>query len=111
MTPMSSRGVHSRRTTLKAGLATAAAAAAGAALPLGEATGNPLGGSLRAPNSLPFPDLPLGRPTGAFPFRHLVIVMQENHSFDNYFGMLPRRGQPAADGFTFDSHGVPTNSN
>ena len=37
--------------------------------------------------------------------------MQENHSFDNYFGMLPLRGQPAADGFTFDGNGVPTNSN
>jgi phospholipase C len=37
--------------------------------------------------------------------------MQENHSFDNYFGMLPVRGQPAADGFSFDGNGVPTNSN
>src|SRR5689334_2151086 len=33
-----------------------------------------------------------GEPTDAFPFDHLVIVMMENHSFDNYFGMLPRRG-------------------
>ncbi len=108
---MSPRGLHSRRTMLKAGLATASAAAAGAALPLAEATGNPVGGALRVPNSVPFPNLPVGRPTGAFPFRHLVIVMQENHSFDNYFGMLSRRGQPAADGFTFDPNGVPTNSN
>jgi phospholipase C len=37
--------------------------------------------------------------------------MQENHSFDNYFGMLPRRGQPRADGFRFDKHGSPLNSN
>jgi phospholipase C len=37
--------------------------------------------------------------------------MQENHSFDCYFGMLPLRGQPKADGFTFDAHGVPINSN
>ncbi len=108
---MSPRAMHSRRTMLKAGLATAAAAAAGAALPLAEASDDAVGLALRAPNSVPFPNLPVGRPTGAFPFRHLVLVMQENHSFDNYFGMLPRRGQPAADGFTFDSNGVPTNSN
>jgi phospholipase C len=45
------------------------------------------------------------------PIKHVVIVMQENHSFDEYFGMLPKQGQPAADGFTFDSHGRPINSN
>jgi phospholipase C len=45
------------------------------------------------------------------PFDHIVCLMQENHSFDNYFGMLPRRGQPAADGFTFDTQGTPLNSN
>ena len=49
--------------------------------------------------------------TNEFPFDHIVIVMQENHSFDNYFGMLPLRGQPLADGFTFDGSGKPTNSN
>jgi phospholipase C len=45
------------------------------------------------------------------PFDHIVIVMQENHSFDNYFGMLPLRGQPLADGFTFNEHGEPLNDN
>jgi len=45
------------------------------------------------------------------PITHVVIVMQENHSFDEYFGMLPREGQPKADGFTFDSAGRPINSN
>jgi phospholipase C len=40
-----------------------------------------------------------------------VVVMMENHSFDNYLGMLPRRGQPLADGFTFDAAGRPLNSN
>jgi len=38
-------------------------------------------------------------------------VMQENHSFDNYLGMLPVRGQPLADGFAFDRAGRPTNAN
>jgi phospholipase C len=36
---------------------------------------------------------------------HIVIYMQENHSYDNYFGMLGR-----GDGFTIE-HGVPTNAN
>jgi phospholipase C len=45
------------------------------------------------------------------PIHHIVVVMQENHSFDEYFGMLARQGQPKADGFTFNSHGVPINSN
>ncbi|MFN8019628.1 MAG: alkaline phosphatase family protein [Acidimicrobiales bacterium] len=35
-----------------------------------------------------------------------MIYMQENHSYDNYFGMLPR-----GDGFTLDGQGKPTNSN
>jgi len=65
----------------------------------------------RAPGSLPYPNLPAGTPNDAFPFDHVVIVMQENHSFDNYFGMLPVRGQPLADGFTFDHNGRPLNDN
>ena len=67
--------------------------------------------ALRHPDTLPDPSRPAGEPTAAFPFDHIVCVMQENHSFDNYFGMLPRRGQPPADGFAFDRHGVPINTN
>jgi phospholipase C len=66
---------------------------------------------LRKPDSLPDPRRPAGEPTNALPFDHIVCLMQENHSFDNYFGMLPRRGQPRADGFTFDRAGRPLNSN
>ncbi len=66
---------------------------------------------MRQPDSLPDPTRPAGSPTAALPFDHIVCLMQENHSFDNYFGMLPRRGQPKADGFTFDMHGTPLNSN
>ena len=40
------------------------------------------------------------------PIEHIVVVMQENHSYDSYFGMLPR-----GDGFTRDAHGRPTASN
>jgi phospholipase C len=36
--------------------------------------------------------------------KHVVIVMQENRSFDEYFGMYP-----GADGFTLDQSGTPTN--
>ena len=53
----------------------------------------------------PFPHKPAG--TDMLPqFRHIVVVMMENHSFDNYFGMLGR-----GDGFHLDSNGHPTNSN
>lgn len=37
---------------------------------------------------------------------HIVVVMMENHSYDNYFGMLDR-----GDGFERDSSGRPLNSN
>jgi phospholipase C len=37
---------------------------------------------------------------------HIVVVMMENHSFDNYFGMLGR-----GDGFRLDRHGRPTATN
>ncbi len=36
---------------------------------------------------------------------HVVVVMMENHSFDNYFGALGR-----GDGFTIGADGLPTNS-
>ena len=38
--------------------------------------------------------------------RHVVVVMMENHSFDNYFGVLG-----LGDGFRLDASGTPTNSN
>ena len=45
------------------------------------------------------------------PIEHVVVVMMENHSFDNYLGLLAIRGQPAADGFAFDPAGLPADSN
>jgi phospholipase C len=106
------RRAYDRRTVLRAGLGAAAAAA----VPLGlggltRAAGASTPPKLRGPDAIPYPSLPLGRYTGAFPFDHIVIVMQENHSFDNYLGMLPLRGQPLADGFTFNKAGEPTNWN
>jgi len=59
----------------------------------------------RHPGSLPDPSLPEG--TDTIPeIDHIVVVMQENHSFDNYLGMLGR-----GDGFTLDHRGRPTNTN
>jgi phospholipase C len=60
---------------------------------------------------VPYPSLPLGQFTGVFPFKHLIMVMQENHSFDNYLGMLPVSGQPKADGFRFNKNEEPINWN
>ncbi|HWF53450.1 MAG TPA: alkaline phosphatase family protein [Solirubrobacteraceae bacterium] len=68
-------------------------------------------GTIRAPDSLPDPSRPAGTPDDTLPFDHIVIVMQENHSFDSYLGMLPLRGQPKADGFRFDAAGRPVNAN
>ena len=63
-------------------------------------------GPLRMPGSLPFPALPMG--TDTIPqIQHIVVVMMENHSYDNRLGTLRR---PGADGFTF-SQGVPTATN
>ncbi len=60
---------------------------------------------LRSPGSLPFPDRPAG--TDCLPeIEHIVVLIKENHSFDNYFGMLG-----LGDGFTLGPDGQPTNSN
>ncbi|MES1204797.1 MAG: alkaline phosphatase family protein [Pseudomonadota bacterium] len=34
----------------------------------------------------------------AIPITHVIVLMQENRSFDHYFGKLSQAGQPAADG-------------
>ena len=99
-----------RRTALRAG----AGAAVGTLLPWDSLSGGldtvlAAAAPIRKPNSLPDPSRPAGEPTAALPFDHLIVVMMENHSFDNYLGMLPRRGQRKADGFRFDRHGRPSN--
>jgi len=54
---------------------------------------------------LPFPDRRPG--TDCLPeVRHIVVVMMENHSFDNYLGTLGR-----GDGLPTDEHGVVTATN
>jgi|GEM_PF-4046504 Phospholipase C len=54
------------------------------------------------PGDRPFPRLPEG--TDTLPkIEHIVVVMMENHSFDNYFATLGR-----GDGLELDRHGRPT---
>ena len=63
--------------------------------------------TLRQPGSLPHPQLPPG--TDTIPqLQHIVVLMMENHSYDNHLGMLQR---PGADGFTLDASGKPTARN
>ena len=68
--------------------------------------------ALRLPGSLPEPSLPAA--TDTLPgIDHIVILMLENHSYDNLLGMLGREaGQtPRGDGFTLGSNGLPTATN
>ena len=61
----------------------------------------------RQPGSLPYPDLRAG--TDTIPkIDHIVVLMMENHSYDNKLGMLGRVG---ADGFTLGPDGKPTATN
>jgi phospholipase C len=60
----------------------------------------------RSAGSLPFPSQPLGSVNNDMPFDHIIVVMMENHSFDNLLGALP-----GVDGLTFDPQGTATNSN
>ena len=61
--------------------------------------------ALRTPGSLPDPALPAG--TDTLPgVSHIVVLMLENHTFDNLFGMLGR-----GDGFQLGRGGVPTATN
>ncbi len=67
--------------------------------------------ALRAPDSLPNPRVVAGTVNEALPFDHIVVVMMENHSFDNLLGALSRSGQAKADGLHFNSMGVARNEN
>jgi phospholipase C len=88
----------SRRGVLKAGLAAGAVAGTGAWRSAGP---------VRKPGSLPYPDLTAG--TDTIPqIENVVVLMMENHSYDNRLGMLRRRG---ADGFRIGRDGRPAATN
>jgi phospholipase C len=47
------------------------------------------------PGALPVQTLAAGSPHGAqIPIDHIVVLMQENRSFDHYFGRLRRKSGP-----------------
>ncbi len=63
------------------------------------------GGLLLPPDTLPYPHLPAG--TDTLPqVEHVVILMMENHSFDDHFGALGR-----GDGLSVAHDGTPLNFN
>ena len=65
--------------------------------------GNPTTQSPLPPGTRPDPNQPEGK--DLLPdVEHVVVLMMENHSYDNYFGMLNR-----GEGFTLDGNGVPAN--
>jgi phospholipase C len=67
--------------------------------------------AIRRPDTLPFPKLPAGTPSMP-EIEHIVVLMMENHSFDNILGMVPYRvpGRASVDGLT-RSHGKIVNVN
>ena len=69
--------------------------------------------ALRKPGSLPFPKLPAG--TESMPkIKHVVVLMMENHTFDNVLGMLGHEQRSRAgkiDGLTVGRHGRLRNFN
>jgi phospholipase C len=93
--------------SLAAGLAAATGPAVGTEAYAATAAARGLGpgGSHLPPGTLPFPNLPPG--TDTLPqIEHIVVVMMENHSFDDHLGTLGR-----GDGLTPGANGRPVNYN
>ncbi len=67
------------------------------------------GAAPREAGSRPRPHEAEGTVNEQLPFDHIVVVMMENHSFDNLLGAMPLTN-PAVDGLTFE-HGVATDAN
>src|SRR5262245_2284403 len=63
-------------------------------------------GGTTEPGQPPFPSQPVG--TDLLPqIEHIVVLMMENHSYDNYLGMLRGRGE----GFPLGTDGEPIVAN
>jgi phospholipase C len=105
--PLGSQSHITRRAVLRravgvgAGLTFAAAGVPAWARPVAEAA------RIRTPGSRPFPRRPEGTHSIP-PIEHVVVVMMENHSFDNILGMLPHRfaSRRGVDGLPVDAGGV-----
>jgi phospholipase C len=98
----------SRRTLLRSGAAAGLTLATANGLP---AWAKPIAdlGRIRKPGSKPFPHMREGEDTMP-QVEHIVVLMMENHSFDNFFGMLPRRfrSRRDVDGLPLNRKGHPT---
>ena len=80
MTPVSYPGISRRDVLRSAGLL-------GLGLTVGGWIRTAEAKAIRAPGTLPYPKLPEG--TDTLPqIENVIILMMENHSFDNYFGAL-----------------------
>ncbi len=91
---------HLTRRTLLRGAAGGAALLATRGLP---AWARPVAGAagLRRPDTRPFPHLKAGTPSMP-EIEHIVVLIMENHSFDNILGMVPYQvpGRETVDGLT-----------
>jgi phospholipase C len=98
-----------RRAMLRGAAGGTAALAAGGLPAWARALARP--SRLRRPDTLPFPHLPAGTES-LHQIKHVVVLMMENHSFDNVLGMVPHQvpGRAAVDGLTV-RRGRVTNSN
>jgi phospholipase C len=98
-----------RRTVLKATAGGAALLATRGLPAWARPIAHPAG--LRRPGSLPFPGKPAGTPSMP-EIEHIVVLIMENHSFDNLLGMVPHQiqGRRGVDGFRV-RHGRPVNAN
>ncbi|MGN6867310.1 MAG: phospholipase C [Solirubrobacteraceae bacterium] len=109
-TPSSEPGAFTRRTLLRAAAGGGAALLATRGLP---AWARPVvhAAGLRQPGSLPFPNKPEGTPSMP-QIEHIVVLMMENHSFDNLLGMVSQQvpGRRGVDGFRV-RHGKPIDAN
>ncbi len=98
-----------RRGVLQAGLVAAAGVGVAGWAASASAADRPAAAprAKRKPGSLPYPNLAAG--TDTVPqITNVVVLMMENHSYDNKLGMLRRRG---AEGFVLDRDGKPLASN
>ena len=69
---------------------------------------------MRLPDSRPRPAATVGTEAAALAgIDHIVVLMLENHSYDNFLGMLGRGPgqQPRGDGLTLAADGRPANAN
>ncbi|HXB15610.1 MAG TPA: alkaline phosphatase family protein [Solirubrobacteraceae bacterium] len=105
--PFELRPITRRKLIRYGGVAAAGLAGADPLLRAASALARPV----RKPDSLPNPAVPAGTVDEALPFDHIVVVMMENHSFDNLLGALHRSGQPKAQGLKINGKGVAHNWN